>query len=215
MLEHAFRNFACLTQGDVFTFGYNDKTYSIAVLETKPETPKKGVCTIETDLEVDFATPVGYVEPQKTSGTSTPRGAAGTLAAQHGILHSQGTMAEAINYADIAPASTHAAAGARAMSSNFLGSGQKLASKKGSKNVTPKPSTPVAGASTNARTAPLKRRNGPQPLRLPHGKLFFGYEVKPVKKKKGEGEGEDDKPKESVYFQGQGQSLRKKKGDGK
>jgi ubiquitin fusion degradation protein 1 len=122
-------------------------------------------------------------------------------------------MAQAINYADIAPSATHAAAGARAESSNFHGSGQKLASKKGSKVSTPKPSTPIASASTNIASIPLKRRNGPQPLRLPAGKLFFGYELKPVKKK--EGESESEQPKGSVHFQGQGQSLRKKKGDGK
>jgi ubiquitin fusion degradation protein 1 len=214
VLENAFRNFSCLTTGDVFQFSYNDQVYSIAVIETKPENPKKGICTLETDLEVDFATPVGYEEPKKTSGTSTPRStAAGGLAAQHGVLHSHGTMAQAINYADIAPSSTHAAAGARALSSNFQGSGQKLISKKGSKAPTPKPSTPVAGASTNAvKSMALKRSgNGPQPLRLPHGKLFFGYEIKPVKKKDENAEDQE----ESVHFQGQGQSLRKKKGDGK
>jgi ubiquitin fusion degradation protein 1 len=215
VLENAFRSFACLTTGDVFQFAYNDQTYDIKVLETRPEGASGGICTLETDLEVDFATPVGYEEPTRTSGTSTPgTGAAGQLAKQHGVLHSQGTMAQAINYADIAPTSTHAAAGARALSSNFHGSGQKLVSKKGSKAPTPKPSTPVAGASSNVKTAAVvkKRTNGPQPLRLPHGKLFFGYEIKPVKKKEGE---QDETEKESVHFQGQGQSLRKKKGDGK
>jgi ubiquitin fusion degradation protein 1 len=213
VLENAFRNFSCLTTGDVFQFAYNDQVYDIAVIATKPETEKKGICTLETDLEVDFAPPVGYEEPKKTSGTSTPRSATGGLAAQHGVLHSHGTMAQAINYAEIAPSSTNAAAGRRALSSNFQGSGQKLVSKKGSKAPTPNPSTPVAGASTNIKVATQKRRNGPQPLRLPHGKLFFGYEIKPVKKKDGE-EGEE-KTGESVHFQGQGQSLRKKKGDGK
>lgn len=214
VLENAFRNFSCLTTGDVFQFAYNDQTYDIKVMETRPDNKSKGICTLETDLEVDFATPVGYEEPKKTSGTSTPRSAAGGLAAQHGVLHSHGTMAQAINYADIAPSSTHAAAGARALNSNFQGSGQKLVSKKGSKAPTPKPSTPVAGASSNAKTVavPLKQRNGPQPLRLPHGKLFFGYEIKPVKKKDGD---EEEGEKKSVHFQGQGQSLRKKKGDGK
>lgn len=212
VLENAFRNFSCLTTGDVFQFSYNDQTYDIAVIETKPETAHKGICTLETDLSVDFAPPIGYEEPKKTSGTSTPRGG---LAAQRGVLHSHGTMAQAINYADIAPTSTHAAAGARALNSNFSGSGQKLVSKKGSKAPTPKPSTPVPGASSTTPATVLRRRNGPQPLRLPHGKLFFGYEVKPVKKKE-EGEGGNaEGEKESVHFQGQGQSLRKKKGDDK
>lgn len=211
VLENAFRNFSCLTTGDIFTFSYNDNVYSVAVLETKPETPKKAICTLETDLSVDFAPPVGYVEPARTSGTSTPRsvGGKGVMAGKGGMLHQHGTMAQAINYASFAPSSTQAAAGAIAVSSNFSTQGHKLSSKKSSKPPTPKPSTPVAGASTTPNTI-IRRTNGPQPLRLPPGKLFFGYEIKPVKKKGEEGE---DK-KESFHFQGQGNTLRgKKKGD--
>ncbi len=206
VLENAFRNFSCLTTGDIFTFSYNDNVYSIAVLETRPEHPTKAICTLETDLSVDFAPPVGYQEPQKTSGTSTPRSGKGLMAGKGGTLHSHGTMAQAINYAAIAPSSTTAAAGARAASSNFLSTGQKL-SKKGSKAPTPQASTPVAGQSTNAPTT-VRRTNGPQPLRLAPGKLFFGYEIKPLKGKEEEGE-----QKESRHFEGAGQTLRKKKGD--
>lgn len=211
VLENAFRNFSCLTTGDVFTFSYNDNVYSIAVLETKPQSDKKAICTLETDLSVDFAPPVGYEEPKRTSGTSTPRSgkSGGVMAGKGGTLHSHGTMAQAINYAAIAPSANTAAAGAKAVSSNFLSSGHRLSSKKGSKAPTPKPSTPVAGTSTNPPAQVLRKSNGPQPLRLPPGKLFFGYEVKPVKKKDGETEEDDTKPK----FQGQGQTLRKKKGE--
>ena len=211
VLENAFRNFACLTTGDMFTFAYNDNVYSIAVLEVKPENPKQAICTLETDLSVDFAPPVGYVEPKKTSGTSTPRSATGGLSQQGGTLHSQGTMAQAINYASIAPSSSTAAAGAKTVSTNFQTQGYRLSSKKGSKAPTPKPSTPVAGASTNEKAEVTRRGSGPQPLRLPPGKLFFGYKVKPVKKKD---ETKED-GKESVQFQGQGQTLRRKKGDNK
>jgi len=77
VLENAFRNFACLSKGDVFTFEYNDQTYDIAVLEIKPDTDAHAIVTMETDLEVDFATPVGYVPPERTSGTSTPRSGVG------------------------------------------------------------------------------------------------------------------------------------------
>ncbi|KAL8920973.1 MAG: hypothetical protein Q9172_004260 [Xanthocarpia lactea] len=204
VLENAFRNFSCLTKGDVFTFAYNDQTYEMAVLETKPSTAKNGaVSVLETDLEVDFAPPVGYEEPKRVSGTSTPASGTGRLPSG-GMMHNAGTMAQAINYASIAPQSSTAAAGAKAVSSNFLHGGHKL---KGSKAPTPKASTPVAGASTNApQPAEMRpRTNGPQPLRLPPGKLFFGYEIKPVKKKGEENkENEDTKP----HFQGQGQTLR-------
>ena len=207
VLENAFRNFSCLTTGDIFTFSYNDTIYSIAVLETKPQHSSKAICTLETDLSVDFAPPVGYEEPKRTSGTSTPRSATGGLAGKGGTLHSHGSMAQAINYSAIAPSATSAAAGAKATSSHFLTAGHKLNAKKGSKAPTPQASTPVAGQSTNPPPT-VRRTNGPQPLRLPPGKLFFGYEIKPVKEKGGEAN--DDSPK---HFEGQGQTLRKKKGD--
>lgn len=206
VLENAFRNFSCLTKGDIFTFAYNDNQYAIAVLETKPEHASNAICTLETDLSVDFAPPIGYEEPKRTSGTSTPRSGKGVMAGKGGTLHSHGTMAQAINYPAIAPAATAAAAGAKATSSNFLSGGHKLNSKKGSKAPTPQASTPVAGQSTNAPPQPLRRTNGPQPLRLPPGKLFFGYEVKPVKSKDGE---ESEGP--SKHFEGAGNTLRKKK----
>ncbi|KAK4214026.1 ubiquitin fusion degradation protein 1 [Rhypophila decipiens] len=214
VLEKAFRNFATLTKGDVFNFEYNDEVYDMAVLDVKPETDKMGVSMIETDVSVDFAPPVGYVEPERQprgSGTSTPRsgrGVAGGLPAG-GLLHSQGTMAQAINYHDISPSALLASAG------NFLGEGQKLV-KKGSKAGTPKPATPVAGQSANIKEAILKRRaNGPMPLRLPPNKLFLGYEIKPVKTA-------EDKERELAearqpHFAGQGQTLRgvvKRKGEG-
>lgn len=206
VLENAFRNFACLTKGDIFTFAYNDNQYAIEVLETKPAHASNAICTLETDLSVDFAPPVGYEEPKRTSGTSTPRSGKGVMAGKGGTLHSHGTMAQAINYAAIAPSSTSAAAGAKATSSNFLAGGHKLNSKKGSKAPTPQASTPIAGQSTNAPPVTARRTNGPQPLRLPAGKLFFGYELKPVKK----GDGDDEKS-ESKHFEGSGQTLRKKK----
>lgn len=217
VLENAFRNFACLTKGDTFTFNYNDQTYDIAVLEIKPDNDgQHAIVTMETDLEVDFAAPVGYEPPKRTSGTSTPRSGAGHL--HGGPVHYQGTMAQSINYAAIAPNSPTAAAGAKAVSSNFLTGGHKL---KGSAAPTPQPSTPVAGTSTNPKKATsVPTTNGPQPLRLPPGKLFFGYEIKPVERKKGEGQeeggGEEPIPENETVtrFQGRGQRLRPGRDDG-
>lgn len=212
VLENAFRNFACLTKGDIFTFSYNDQTYDITVLEIRPDTDQHAIVTMETDLEVDFATPVGYEPPKRTSGTSTP--GSGTGQTTGGPIHYQGSMAQSINYAAIAPNSQTAVAGAKAVSSNFLLGGHKL---KGSRAPTPQASTPVAGASTNPEKPPLSRRiNGPQPLRLPPGKLFFGYEIKPVRKKEGQ-EGDEPIPadeEKKTFFQGQGQKLRARRDDG-
>ncbi|KAK3946294.1 ubiquitin fusion degradation protein 1 [Diplogelasinospora grovesii] len=216
VLEKAFRNFAAVTKGDVFSFEYNDEVYDMAVLDVKPETEKMGVSMIETDVSVDFAPPVGYVEPERQprgSGTSTPRsvrGVGGHLPAG-GLLHNQGSMAQAINYDAIAPNAVLGSAG------SFLGEGHRLTAKKGSNAPTPKPSTPVAGASSNTKpaTLPTRRNNGHLPLRLPPNKLFLGYEIKPVKTAA-------DKEREQAnakqpHFAGQGQTLRgavKRKGDG-
>ncbi|ETN43839.1 uncharacterized protein HMPREF1541_10970 [Cyphellophora europaea CBS 101466] len=207
VLENAFRGFSCLTKGDIFQFSYNDQTYDMAVEDVKPETEKMGIVTMETDLKVEFSAPVGYKEPERTSGTSTPASSVGRP--KGGPMRFQGTMAQSINYPSIAPGSNEVAAGVRAVSSNFLTSGHTL--KKGSKAPTPKPSTPVAGASTNP-TVPAPRRNvnGPQPLRLPEGKLFFGYDIKPLRRSGEAGEeiGEGEK---KLVFSGQGQTLRAKK----
>ena len=232
VLENVFRNYSCLTTGDIFTFEYNEQTFDMAVLEVKPDAEKHAIVVLETDLEVDFATPQGYEEEQARlkaaaattrgqsgSGTSTPGSTVGGIGSlpSGGLLHTQGSMAHAINYASIAPESSEAAAGAKAVSSNFLLGGQKLSSRKGSKAPTPNPSTPVAGMSSNqpatATKSPMtRRRNGPQPLRLPPGKLFFGYAVKPVRKEGENTSRETDKQK--TRFSGQGQTLRGKKKDG-
>lgn len=63
-LEKALRNFSTLTIGDMVQINYNNKVYQIQVLEVKPHhEDHSGVSIVETDLEVDFAPPVGYVEP--------------------------------------------------------------------------------------------------------------------------------------------------------
>lgn len=214
VLENAFRNFSTLTKGDIFSFHYNDTVYDVAVLELKPESAKMGVSVVETDLSVDFAPPVGYVEPTRSSGTSTPRSMQGGSPAG-GVLHNQGTMAQAINYDAIAPSATAAAAGARAVSSHFISGGYKLNAKK-SKAPTPKASTPVQGTSTNPPQPAVtpRRVNGPQPLRLPPNKLFFGYEIKPVKTQ--EMKDKENAERTQPKFEGQGQTLRggvKRKGE--
>jgi len=214
VLEQVFRSFACITVGDIFPFRYLDSEFQITVKEVKPDTGVHAVATQETDLEVDFCPPEGWVEPDWKamaakaggSGTSTP--GSGARGSEGGVVHPRGTMAAAINYDAIAPESTTAAAGARATASHFLSQGHSL--KKSGKAPTPKASTPVAGTSTNTPAPTMRRTNGPQPLRLPPNKLFFGYEVKPLKK-----EGEDGEKKESAHFQNPGHGLKKKKGEGK
>lgn len=62
VLENGLRNFACLTTGDIIAIKYNQKIYEMCVLETKPG---PAVTIIECDMNVEFAPPVGYVEPKR------------------------------------------------------------------------------------------------------------------------------------------------------
>ncbi|XP_063605288.1 ubiquitin recognition factor in ER-associated degradation protein 1-like [Penaeus indicus] len=62
VLENALRNFACLTTDDVIAINYNDRIYEMRVLEVKPGS---AVSIIECDMNVEFAAPVGYQEPER------------------------------------------------------------------------------------------------------------------------------------------------------
>ncbi|CAH1714971.1 unnamed protein product [Aphis gossypii] len=68
VLENCLRNFACLTTGDVIAIKYNQKIYEMCVLETKPG---NAVSIIECDMNVEFAAPVGYQEPNHEKTTAT------------------------------------------------------------------------------------------------------------------------------------------------
>lgn len=62
VLENGLRRFACLTTGDVIAIKYNQRIYEMCVLETRPG---PAVTIIECDMNVEFAPPVGYKEPQE------------------------------------------------------------------------------------------------------------------------------------------------------
>ncbi|KAG8933293.1 ubiquitin fusion degradation protein [Tulasnella sp. 418] len=63
VLEQALRNFSCLTAGDIIEISYNSIVLDFLIMETQPAGP--GISVVDTDLEVDFAAPKGYVEPPK------------------------------------------------------------------------------------------------------------------------------------------------------
>lgn len=233
VLENSLRHFSALTKDDIFSFSYNDQIYEIAILEVKPMTEKGAISCVEIDIEVDFAPPVGYVEPTRqpklpSSAGSTRPGSSSGLPA-HTIIHTQGSMSEAIGYPQLAP-STRLKPPTTEEKFSRIGAGQRLAGKKNSKATTPihKPSTPIAGQSSNppplTSNAPstIRRPEGPQPLRLPPGKLFFGYELMPLRKRDEKGNilPEDRKPfvGGGVKLNGQaikGEDLPDRKGKGK
>jgi ubiquitin fusion degradation protein 1 len=77
VLEKTLRSYTCLTSGDQICIQYLNKKLYLEVVEVKPG---NAASIVETDCEVDFDEPVGYVPPPKpssatptpSSGTSTP-----------------------------------------------------------------------------------------------------------------------------------------------
>ncbi|RPA84800.1 ubiquitin fusion degradation protein Ufd1 [Ascobolus immersus RN42] len=208
VLENVLRNFSALTVGDIFSFEYNDSVFEIAVLEVKPtgggaavqgEEAKSAIGCVEVDLEVDFAPPVGYVEPDyKGEALKKAKEAAAKLAASGGIVHTAGTMAKQIGY-DASKIQPSTGEDDGKPPSRFVeGGGRKLGGKKTAAVVTSAP----------AKVEVPKVLTGLEPLRLPHGTLFFGFKHVPVKKKD-EGEAGDDEGKGSGFV-GEGRALKKK-----
>mmetsp|Transcript_25577 Transcript_25577/g.46251 ORF Transcript_25577/g.46251 Transcript_25577/m.46251 type:complete len:442 (-) Transcript_25577:1443-2768(-) len=77
VLEHALRNFSCITKGDVICVPYNSKNYHFEIKEVKPQ---DAACIIETDCNVDFDAPVGYKEPTSFANGSAPSSGNGSAA---------------------------------------------------------------------------------------------------------------------------------------
>lgn len=62
VLENSLRNFATLTVGDCVVIDYNQKKYEIEIVECKPA---NAISIIEADVNVDFAPPKDYKEPDR------------------------------------------------------------------------------------------------------------------------------------------------------
>jgi len=65
VLEKTLRKYSAMTLEDIIAFRYNEKEYKLKVLELKPEVPTKAVSIVEADVNVDFAPPIGYKEPDQ------------------------------------------------------------------------------------------------------------------------------------------------------
>jgi len=191
VLEQALRNFSTLTQGDMIEIVYNSMVFEILIMESKPE--GAGISLIDTDLEVDFAPPKGYVEPKRV-----PPPPPETMASKMKIDVNSSTPGSS------RPASSlgNSASAAGNEFESFKGAGQSLNGRKtkgkgksarkvedvdpGSKIIR----TDKARLATNDMLNAEKKV--PAPLRLPAGKLFFGFPVVPYKDK--DPESADDNP---------------------
>ncbi|KAF9172797.1 ubiquitin fusion degradation protein [Mortierella sp. AD011] len=190
VLENALRNFSTLTVGDNIEISYNDNIYGILVMEIKP--PGVGISIVETDLEVDFAPPVGYQEP-----TPVPRG--------RPIMESK--LRKEVEQRMATPDSMK-------NRSPFEGQGQRLSGSK-SKSVVKDSSTAGTASGTASGSAKEKEvdvldkdgSEAPAALNLPIGNLFFGYKYIPPKSEEDKLKAAQEVKQEPV-FEGVGQTLR-------
>lgn len=186
VLENALRKFSTLTVDDVIEIDYNDTKFGIKVLEVKPESANSGICVVETDLETDFAPPVGYVEPEYTPKSVKP---STTPIDPSKVNRSAGagTMAHSIGYANIV---------ARGNTPEvYKGSGQKLSGK-----------TVDAEEKKAVSIDDLDPDAAPVPLNIPENQIFLGWPV--VLPTPQESEEESKEPK---AYSGEGKTLRQSK----
>lgn len=179
VLEFTLRQFTTLSPNDCFWINYADQIFKVKVLETEPDS--RGILVIETDLNVDFAPPVGYVEPdynKNVSGTGVQKSIANTLG-------------DSFQYG-ISPKSA---------SGPFSGTGQSL------RNNSSGSRAPSQSASISSKVVDPSR---PTALKLPKNTMFFGVSVSPAatsEEKDAEAKDTTEKVK-PVPFQGKGRSLR-------
>ncbi|KAH7929740.1 UFD1-domain-containing protein [Leucogyrophana mollusca] len=184
VLEQALRNFSALTQGDIIEISYNSMVFGLLVMEATPG--GAGISILDTDLEVDFAAPVGYVEPER------PKAAApATMASKLNIDLNSSTPGS--SRASSSLAGGFVAGGGATVSKggdhweSFKGKGETLAGRKTKgKGITHRGVEDVPEGSKIIRTDKQKVVNSdslesevkaPAPLNLPFGKLFFGFNV--------------------------------------
>ncbi|KAF5102235.1 hypothetical protein D0Z00_000418 [Geotrichum galactomycetum] len=211
VLENALRNYSTMTKDDIFQISYNNKVYAIKVLEVKPVNDAESICVIETDLNVDFAPPVGYVEPTPVPSASVSR---------TGTPNPLGGMASSIQYNKLLQ--TDSLKNKQSFDP-FAGGGKKISNRSSKKSS--QPSTPgslAAGetaSSNNSDTAVLSEppnytelpSTSAAALNLPFGQLFFGYPIVPLKNVEDEKARENDEKTggSEPVFGGSGQTLRK------
>ncbi|GJJ12602.1 hypothetical protein Clacol_006845 [Clathrus columnatus] len=201
-LEQALRHFTCLTQGDMIEISYNSITFQILIMEILPEGP--AISILDTDLEVDFAPPKGYVEPARpepkpqstmasklkidlndtTPGSSRPGSSLSNVAVSKG-----GTDWEA-----------------------FKGKGETLNGRRtkgrgiSARKVEEAPTESKIYRTDKPRMVTTDELDQevkvPAPLNLPPGKLFFGFPVVPYRPKP---KPTDEEPSSS--FGGSGNTL--------
>lgn len=225
VLEQAFRNFSCLTKGDIVEISYNCLTFEILIMETVPDA--EGILIIDTDLEVDFAPPKGYVEP-----APKPRPPPPTMASKLKIDNKKvdsippsrnSTPSGTATPAGLAEdGSSSAAAGSSSASTvasgPFRGQGQSLSGKKskGKKERAIESLDPFSMIRRTDRPTivtndtQFEEKKVPAALNLPFGKLYFGYDYVPLGGDQASATAEKENAggdQKHIVFSGAGQTL--------
>ncbi|KAJ2471270.1 ubiquitin fusion degradation protein, partial [Coemansia sp. RSA 2131] len=157
---------------------------------------------VETDLSVDFAPPIGYVEPTAQSGTGSQASNSSSMA---NINQPASSMAKDIRQKEDAAKGEAASLRFQA----FRGAGVRLSS------GADKPSSVRSYASSSADNNEQSQDISPDdetpvPLDLPIGTLFFGYKLIPLPGSEPTDADANDANEEDK-FQGEGRVLRQRR----
>ncbi|KAG6832336.1 hypothetical protein H0H87_001977 [Tephrocybe sp. NHM501043] len=186
VLEQALRNFSCLTQGDIIEICYNSIVFGILVMEANPG--GEGISVLDTDLEVDFAAPVGYVEPERPKPPPPS-----TMASKLKIDLDSSSPGSSRPGSSLGGGFAGVNSGATTVSKDgdawesFKGRGETLGGRKTKgKGITHRKVEQVAEGSKIIRTDQHRivsntsfesDQKVPAALNLPFGQLFFGFNV--------------------------------------
>ncbi|KAI6028653.1 UFD1-domain-containing protein [Pisolithus orientalis] len=214
VLEQALRNFTALTQGDIIEIYYNSMVFGFLVMETVPN--GGGICVLDTDLEVDFAPPVGYVEPERPKAPPPS-----TMASKLNIDLNSSSPGSSRPSSSLAGG--FVSGGTAAVSKggdhweSFKGKGETLSGRKTKgKGISHRAVEEVADGSkimrTDRRTVVTSDSlesdaKVPAALNLPFGKLFFGFRVVPYTPPVSDAQPPAGSPSPPVTFSGPGNKL--------
>jgi len=185
VLEQALRNFSALTQGDIIEISYNSIKFGLLVMETTPG--GEGISVLDTDLEVDFAPPVGYVEPERPKAPAPATMASKLKIDLNSASAESSRSASSLSGGFTAPnAGTVVSKGGDQWES-FKGKGETLGGRKTKgKGISHRKPEMAPESSKIFRTDQHRVVSNstlasdikvPAALTLPFGQLFFGFNV--------------------------------------
>ncbi|KAJ9102629.1 hypothetical protein QFC19_004738 [Naganishia cerealis] len=183
-LEQALRYFSVLTKGDVIEVSFSMLTFEFLIMEVTPDGP--GINIIDTDLEVDFAAPKGYVEP-------TPAAPVPIATMADKLKIDINSVSSAVSTRPSSAASSRTGAPGPSPDTtgfeSFKGSGATLNGRRTKGKGLAKHIQGVDKDSRIVRTDKPRvvtnesiandGRMVPAALDLPYGQLFFGFTYKP------------------------------------